>query len=53
MGSENSEFQIMVCASVRERTGICQSIPYSTERSVKFIIGADFGINRKINNHSY
>ena len=34
MGSENSEFQAKVWASGRERTGICQSIPCITERSV-------------------
>jgi hypothetical protein len=51
MGSENSEFQELVCASGRQRTGIGQSRPGSTERSVRFIIGADCVINRKTKNY--
>ena len=51
MGSENGEFQAMVWASGRERTGIYQSRPGSTERSVQFIIGTDCVIKRKVNNH--
>jgi len=34
MGLENSEFQVMVWDSGRERTGIYQSRPGSTELSV-------------------
>ena len=49
MGLESSEFQDLVCASGRERTGISQSRPGSTEHSVQFIIGADCVLNRKIN----
>ena len=51
MGLENSEFQAMVWASGTERTGIFQSRPFSTERSVQFIIGTVCVIKRKINNH--
>ena len=51
MGLENSEFQAKVWDSGRERTGIYQSRPGSTERSVQFIIGTDCVINRKISNH--
>ena len=37
MGPENSEFQVLVYASGTERTGICQSRPFSTERSVLIV----------------
>ena len=49
-GSENSEFQATVCASGRERTGICKSRLGGAKRSVQFIIGTDCVRNRKINN---
>jgi len=51
MRSESTEFQALVCASGRERTGICQSKPGSTERSVHFIIVTNCVLNRRTNNH--
>ena len=50
MGSENSEFQAMVRASGRERTGIRKSRLGNTKRSVQFIVGTDCVTNTKINN---
>ena len=48
MVSENSEFQTTVCASGRERTGICKNRLGSTKGSVKFILVTDCLRNRKI-----
>jgi len=50
MGSENSEFQATVCASGRDRTGICKLRLGGAKRSVQFIIGTDCVRNREINN---
>jgi len=50
MRSENSEFQATVCASGRERTGICKLRLGGAKGSVQFIVGADCVGNRKINN---
>ena len=50
MGSGNSEFQAMVCASGREGTGIYQSRLGSAKCALQVITGTDILYNRKINN---